>query len=124
MANFAFGRCSAIFFVCDSLIISFVPQTTNVGIEISDNSEGLIFGSFTIKPSISAFLLASADLPAKRFAILYPISIGIYIVRFTPIGLMLPPFKIKPFTILGCFIANFIAMFAPSENPKIIAFEI
>ena len=56
MANFAFGRYSAIFFVCDSLIISFVPQMTNAGIEISDNSDGLIFGSFTIKPSISAFL--------------------------------------------------------------------
>ena len=53
---------------------------TNVGIEISDNSDGLIFGSFTIKPSISAFLLASADLSAKRLAILYPISIGIIVL--------------------------------------------
>ena len=109
MTSFAFGRCAAMSFVCDSLIISFVPQMTNVGTVIRDKSDGLIFGSFTIKPSISAFLLASSDLPAKRLAILYPISIGICVAGFTPVGSRFPPFRIRAFTIPGCFIANFIA---------------
>ena len=112
---------SAIILVWDSLIMSFVPQTTSVGIVSFASSKGEMFGSFTIRPSISAFFFALGDFAAKRHAILYPISMGNCAVRFTPEGSRLPPFRISAFTISGCCIANFIAMFAPSEKPRIIA---
>jgi hypothetical protein len=61
---------------------------------------------------------------ANLFAIRYPISMGICTLLLTPRGFKFPPFKIKPFTFSGYFNANFMAILAPSENPKITASEI
>ena len=59
----------AIFRLWDSRIISLIPQRTSVGIVIRANSSGLTLGSFTIRPSISAFFRASAERAAKCRAI-------------------------------------------------------
>ena len=103
--------------------MSLVPQMTSTGMVIRDSSAGVTWGSFTIKPNISAFRLASADLAENLWAILYPISIGICVVRLTPAGSRLPPFRIRARTLSGCLMANSMAMFAPSEKPKIAALE-
>ena len=112
---------SAIILVCDSRIMSFVPHTTSVGIVSFASSKGEMFGSFTIRPSISAFFFALGDFAAKRHAILYPISMGNCAVRFTPEGFEIAAVQDQRLYHLGCCIANFIAMFAPSEKPRIAA---
>ena len=58
----------AINLVCSSLIMSLVPATTSVGTLSSASSSGAMFGSFTMRLSISALRCARTLQRAKSDA--------------------------------------------------------
>ena len=104
--------------VCSSLIMSLVPAMTRVFDLIFASSSGATLGSLTISPSISAFRLADSLFSENLSAMLYPISMGTWVVRFTPSAFRFAPFRIRRPTRSGCRIAKTMAIFPPSEKPS------